>query len=149
MTVPKSTLLSYLFCLLTPQNHSFGDLLWWIDIKSQVSLCTHPWWKLSPKTSIRFCKAPVTQPKLQRWPNQAKLRSMDSYIQILRGFQKCMQKGRFFSPFGEAKRVIFYYREEMAKELFAFIFGIQIKFRHLWFLNPSILTPSDLVYVAT
>ena len=34
----------------------------------------------------------VTQPMMQRWPNQTELRSMDSYIQILCRFQKSKQK---------------------------------------------------------
>ena len=34
----------------------------------------------------------VTQPMLQRRPNQTELRSMDSYIQILCRFQKCKRK---------------------------------------------------------
>ena len=34
----------------------------------------------------------VTQPMMQRQPNCTELRSMDSYIQILCRFQKCIQK---------------------------------------------------------
>ena len=40
-----------------------------------------------------YCIALVTQPMMQRQPNQTELRLMDSYIQNLCRFQKCKRKG--------------------------------------------------------
>ena len=83
----------------------------------------------------------VTQPMLQRQPNRKELRSMDSYIQILCRFQKCKQKVPPPSLLSNEKSPF-----KTVEELFAYIFGIYIKFGYK---NPSILTPSNSVDVAT
>ena len=64
----------------------------------------------------------VTQPMSQHGPNWMDLRSMDFYIQI------------------------FHYQGATVEERFAPIFGIYKKFGYK---NPLILTPFDLVIVAT
>ena len=48
----------------------------------------------SPDTDFETCVklTLVTQPMMQRRPNQTELRSMDSYIQILCRFQKSERK---------------------------------------------------------
>ena len=91
----------------------------------------------------------LTQPMMQRRPNQTELRLMDSYIQIFCIFQKSKQNVSAPSPLS-IKKITLYpiliLWGGMVEELFADFFGIYIKSRYK---NPSILTPSDSVDVAS
>ena len=69
--------------------------------KNAIAADALPWEFLGYFCSLRFSvgflhfsgwASLVTQPKLQRRPNCMELRSMDSYIQIVYGFQKCKRK---------------------------------------------------------
>ena len=75
---------------------------------------------------------------------------MDSYIQILCRFQKCKQKVPPLSLLSNEKLPFTPPKEDFSHplgvKLFAYIFGIYIKFGYK---NPSILAPSDSVDVAT
>ena len=78
---------------------------------------------------------------------------MDLFNQILCRFQKCKQKVPPPSPlFGQKKKTslndMFFFdqRGGTVEELFAYIFGIYIKFGYK---DPSILAPFDSVSVAT
>ena len=92
-----------------------------------------------------FSKPLVTQPMLQRQPNHTELRLIDYGIQILLRFQICSWE---FLHRPLLKKFFFqnHYWGGTVDELFAYIFGIYIKFGYK---NPAILTPSDSVDVAT
>ena len=68
---------------------------------------------------------------------------MDSYIQILCRFQKCI---KLVNIYGIARIFQNYYWGGTVEEVFAYIFGIYKKFGGD---NPSIWTPLDSVNIAT
>ena len=127
-----------------------------------------PWEFLGYFCSLRFSvrflhfsgwASLVTQPMLQHRQNGAELRSIDSYIQILCKFQKSKQKVPSLftqkSPFTLLKDeknlplgdlLVMRGRGGTVEELFAYFFGIYIKFGYK---NPSILSPLDSVGVAS
>ena len=82
----------------------------------------------------------VTQPMLQRRPIRTELRSMDSFIQILSRFQKSKQKVPPPTPVSN---------ERSPQRKFFLILRWGGGLEEFGYKNSSILTPCDLVNVAT